>query len=82
MAHAKCAACRLRTWRANVDDVCPGCGGPLETVARAEDLIGLRAVGADSRDGWSLADHVRETIARNDAARARRLHRHPDDRSS
>jgi hypothetical protein len=82
MAHAKCAACRLRTWRADADQVCPSCGGPLETVRRAEELIGLRAVGTVSRDRWSLAEHVRATIARNDAARARRLNRHPDDWSS
>jgi hypothetical protein len=75
MAHARCPVCMVRVWRDDAGAVCPECGGPLETVARAEELVGLRAVGT-RRDGWSLADHVRETIARNDAARERRLHEH------
>jgi uncharacterized Zn finger protein (UPF0148 family) len=82
MTHARCAACQVRTWRVDADEVCPSCGGPLETVRRAEELIGLRAVGRVRRDDWSLADHVRATIERNDAARARRLHQRPDDRPS
>jgi hypothetical protein len=75
MAHFKCARCRARIWRdgdaaAHDRDLCPGCGGPLEAVARAEDLIGLRALRTRH---MSIADHVRETIARNDAARVQRL---------
>jgi hypothetical protein len=78
MAHYKCAACRARVWRdgdatAPVRDLCPGCGGPLEAVARAEEILGLRALRRKPRAPQTVADHVRETIARNDAARVRRL---------
>jgi hypothetical protein len=78
MAHLKCAACRARVWRdgpaeSHARDLCPGCGGPLEPVVRAEELIGLRALRTRPRTDPSIADHVRETIARNDAARVRRL---------
>ena len=75
MAHARCPVCMVRVLHDHAGAVCPECGGPLETVARAEDVIGLRAAGTRT-DGWSLAEHVRDTIARNDAARARRLHEH------
>jgi hypothetical protein len=78
MAHARCAACMVRLWRDDAQAVCPSCGGPLEAVARAEELIGLRAVSPPPSDGSSLADHVRATIARNDAARARRLRERGD----
>ena len=78
MAHFKCAACRARVWRdgdadEHARDLCPGCGGPLEAVARAEEIIGLRALRTRPRAPQTIADHVRETIARNDAARVRRL---------
>jgi hypothetical protein len=78
MAHFKCEACRARVWRdgdaaAHARDLCPGCGGPLEAVARAEEIIGLRALRTRPRARQSIADQVRETIARNDAARTRRL---------
>jgi hypothetical protein len=82
MAHAKCAACLVRVWADDAEAVCPSCGGPLETVDRAEELMGLRALSTRPREAWSLADHVRATIARNDAARARRLREHRDDRLS
>jgi NAD-dependent SIR2 family protein deacetylase len=77
MAHFKCATCRARVWRegdaaAHERDLCPGCGGPLEAVLRAEDMIGLRALRV--RPHETIAGRVRETIARNDAARGRRLH--------
>jgi NAD-dependent SIR2 family protein deacetylase len=79
MAHFKCSACHARVWRdGNADalarDLCPGCGGPLEAVARAEEILGLRALRVRPHARQSIADHVRETIARNDAARVRRLH--------
>jgi hypothetical protein len=79
MAHFKCAACRARVWRdgdadTHALDLCPGCGGPLEAVVRAEELIGLRALRTRPRARHSIGDQVRETIARNDAARVRRLH--------
>jgi hypothetical protein len=78
MAHFKCAACRARVWRegdadAHARDLCPGCGGPLEPVVHAEEIIGLRALRTRPRARQSIADQVRETIARNDAARLRRL---------
>jgi hypothetical protein len=75
MAHARCPRCMVRVWRDDSSATCPECGGPLEAVARAEDVIGLRAVGSRT-PGWTIADHVRATIARNDAARERRLHGH------
>jgi hypothetical protein len=78
VAHFKCARCRARIWRdgdaaAHARDLCPGCGGPLEAVARAEEIIGLRALRTRPHDPQTIADHIRATIARNDAARVRRL---------
>ena len=78
MAHFKCEACRARVWRdgdaaAHARDLCPGCGGPLEAVVRAEEILGLRALRTRPHARQSIADHVRETIARNDVARTRRL---------
>jgi hypothetical protein len=76
MAHVRCTACRIRAWSADAaTEPCPSCGAPLEAVERAEELIGFRTFGPSRDAGWSLADHVRATIARNDAARARRLQR-------
>jgi hypothetical protein len=78
MAHFKCLACRARVWRDgdstdHLRDLCPGCGGPLDPVARAEEIIGFRALRRRPRASRSIADDVKETIARNDAARIRRL---------
>jgi hypothetical protein len=78
MPHLKCAACRARVWRdgdaeSHARDLCPGCGDPLEPVVRAEELIGLRALRTRPSTHASIADHVRDTIARNDAARVLRL---------
>jgi hypothetical protein len=84
MAHFKCMTCVARVWRDGVPadhtlDLCPGCGGPLEPVDHAADLIGLRALR--TRPHGSIADEVRERIARNDAARVERLAaRHRDER--
>jgi hypothetical protein len=80
MAHFKCQACAARVWRDGHPadggrDLCPGCGGPLEAVERAEQLVGLHALSTRPRDGGSLGDQVREAIARNDAARVKRLQR-------
>ena len=77
MAHFKCATCRARVWRdgdasSHTRDLCPGCAGPLEAV-RAEEVIGLRALRIRPRTPSTIADHIRHTIARNDAARVRRL---------
>jgi len=71
MAHLRCTTCGIRS--SGAAQACPSCGGPLETVTRAEDLIGFRAIRGRPDAGWALAEHVRSTIARNDAARARRL---------
>jgi hypothetical protein len=88
MAHSKCLACRARVWRDgppadHLDDLCPGCGGPLEiVVGDLSELVGLRSLRARPR---RLADRrppdlserisaqIRETIARNDAERRRRI---------
>jgi hypothetical protein len=85
MAHFKCTTCRARVWRdgdadTHARDLCPGCGGPLEAVVRAEDILGLRALRTRPRARESIADHLRETIARNDAARVRRLRSAPPER--
>jgi hypothetical protein len=77
MAHFKCATCRARVWRdgdadSHTRDLCPGCAGPLEAV-RAEEVIGLRALRIRPRTPRTIADHVGDTIARNDAERVRRL---------
>jgi hypothetical protein len=58
----------------HADDLCPGCGGPLEAVVHAEELIGLRALRTRPHARRSIADEVRDTIARHDAARVKRLH--------
>jgi hypothetical protein len=82
MAHLRCTACRIRAWSADGSQLCPGCGEPLEAVERAEELIGYRTLAPPPDAAWSLAEHVRDTIARNDAARARRLarkHHRPSD---
>ena len=83
MAHSRCLPCRARVWRdgsagEHVDDLCPGCGGPLEPVAELSELVGLRALRARPRG--SRADHferismqIRETIAHHDAERQRRI---------
>ncbi len=78
MAHFKCLTCRARVWRdgdpaEHARDLCPGCGGPLEAAVRAEEIIGLRALRKRPRAPRSIGDQVRETIARNDAARIVRL---------
>jgi hypothetical protein len=78
-SHFKCVPCRARVWRDgaagdHADDLCPGCGGPLEAVVHAEEIIGLRALRTRPRERRSIADQVRDTIARNDAARIKRLH--------
>jgi hypothetical protein len=80
VAHFRCTPCRARVWRdgsvaEHVGDLCPGCGGPLEPVERAEELVGLRALRARSSAVMTIADHVRAVIAFNDAARAAGDHR-------
>jgi hypothetical protein len=82
MAHFKCLRCRSRVWRDDhADDLCPGCGDPLETVAELSELIGLRSLGS-GRDrarrtppnrSARISKQIRDTIARHDAERQRRI---------
>jgi hypothetical protein len=86
MAHSKCVACRARVWRDgppadHLDDLCPGCGGPLEIVlGDLSELVGLRSLRARPRRlanrrpadlSARISAQIRETIARNDAQRQR-----------
>jgi hypothetical protein len=85
MAHSKCLTCTARVWREgnpadHVRDLCPGCGGPLESVSDLSELIGFRSLRARPRSlhseranrSQSIAADIRETIARHDAERQRR----------
>jgi hypothetical protein len=86
MAHSKCLTCRARVWREgdpadHLGDLCPGCGGPLEAVGDLCELVGFRCLRARPRSaGRALPDRspriaaaIRETIARHDAERQRRI---------
>ena len=44
MRDFQCAACRIRTRPAGDGGECPGCGLPLEPVARLADIVGFRSV--------------------------------------
>ena len=85
MAHSKCVSCTARVWREgpaaeHLDDLCPGCGGPLEAVAELSELVGLRSLRARPRRlggqypdlSARISQQIRETIARNDSERRRR----------
>jgi hypothetical protein len=81
--HSRCLTCVARVWRDgpasdHVEDLCPGCGGPLEAVADLSELIGLRALRTPPRHAHRppdrsarISQQIRETIARNDAERRR-----------
>jgi hypothetical protein len=86
MAHFKCLRCRSRVWRdgpadEHADDLCPGCGNPLETVAELSALIGLRSLQArrgparrtPPERSARISQQIRDTIALNDAERQRRI---------
>lgn len=86
MPHFKCLPCSARVWRdgfadEHLDDLCPGCGGPLEPVDQLSELVGLRSLGARPRlserqpldQSERISKQIRETIARHDAERQRRL---------
>ena len=80
VTHFKCTPCRARVWREGDgtelgDELCPGCGGPLEPVERAEQLVGLRALGPRPPAKTTIGDHIRAVIALNDAARAAKARR-------
>jgi hypothetical protein len=79
MAHSKCLHCKARVWRDgpaadHADDLCPGCGGPLEAVGDLSELVGLRALRVRPRPAhwprWDvsarISEQIRETVARND----------------
>jgi hypothetical protein len=85
MAHFKCSRCRSRVQRDlpaadAVDQLCPGCGDPLEAVADLSELIGLRSLQPRdapvrrTREDRSarISRQIRETIAQHDAERRRR----------
>jgi hypothetical protein len=86
MAHSKCLTCRARVWRDraaadHLDDLCPGCGGPLEIVVDLSELVGLRSLRARPRPAHRrspdlsarISAQICKTIARNDAERQRRI---------
>jgi hypothetical protein len=79
MAHSKCLRCRARVWRDgpaadHADDLCPGCGGPLEAAGDLSELVGLRAFRVRPRPAHRrppdvsarISEQIRETIACND----------------
>lgn len=78
MAHSKCPSCQARVWRAgsSTEDLCPGCGGPLQPVEDLSELIGLPSLrarpGRTHQRSASIAEQIRAQIARNDAERERR----------
>lgn len=83
VTHLKCTPCRARVWREGgdvelEDQLCPGCGGPLEPVERTEQLVGLRVLGPRP-PARTIGDRVREVIALNDAARAAKARRDAGD---
>jgi hypothetical protein len=85
VAHSRCLRCRARVWRDgpdadHVNDLCPGCGGPLEAVRELSELVGLRSLRARPKLqrrppdlSAQISEQIRETIARNDAERRRRI---------
>jgi len=54
MPHFKCVACKRRLYGAAglddlADDLCPGCGSPLEPAAELAEIVGYRSI--KSNDG-------------------------------
>jgi hypothetical protein len=75
MPHLKCEACRLRIWRVGdtdeeFDTRCPSCAGPLEPVARLEELMGFQVWAAGPAGDLTVADRIRGTIEGHDLSRA------------
>jgi hypothetical protein len=69
------ARCRARVWRdgdaaAHARDLRPGCGGSLEAVARAEEIIGLRTLRTRPHD----PSDDRRSRPRDDRPKRRRTH--------
>ena len=86
MPHFKCLRCRSRVWRDGpaadqADELCPGCGNPLEKVGELSELVGLRSLRGrpgsarmtSSDRSARISQQIRETIARHDAERQRRI---------
>jgi hypothetical protein len=83
MAHSKCLSCRARVWRegSSVNDLCPGCGGPLEPVNDLSEILGFRCLRARPRPPRhssperfeQISAQIREQIARRDAERQRQI---------
>jgi hypothetical protein len=83
MAHSQCLSCRARVWRegSSTEDLCPGCGGPLQPVSDLSQLIGLRCLRArpqglrpSSTERFEqVSERIRAQIARTDAERQRRI---------
>jgi hypothetical protein len=82
MAHSKCLPCNARVWReGSPDDLCPGCGGPLQPISDLSELVGLRCLRArptgrrhSSPERFErISEQIRQQIARNDAERQRRI---------
>ncbi len=81
MAHAKCDHCRARVWRDTHageirEELCPGCGGELDSVTDLSELVGLRALRVrprrthrdDTERFERISQQIRDTIARLDAS--------------
>ena len=86
MAHFKCLRCRSRVWSDGpaadpAGELCPGCGDPLAAVGELSELIGLRSLSPRHAPARRLpqdrsariSQQIRDTIARHDAARRRRI---------
>jgi hypothetical protein len=84
MAHFKCLRCRSRVWHDgpaadHAEDLCPGCGNTLEPAGELSELIGLRSLRSGPRRSIprdrsaQISQQIRETIARHDAERDRRI---------
>ena len=86
MAHFKCVRCWARVWHEasgaeQLDELCPGCGDPLEPAGGLPELVGLRCLRARPKPGHrtppdvtaQIWEQIRDTIARNDAERQRKL---------
>jgi hypothetical protein len=49
MPHFKCVGCKTRMYSAAiradlVDDLCPGCGSPLEPVGELAEIMGFQSI--------------------------------------
>jgi hypothetical protein len=55
MSHYKCVACKTRlyvvTGPSDQEELCPGCGSPLQPVGELAEVLGFRAVKAGDSAG-------------------------------